>query len=605
MRTQGPRSVVQERRAGPQEDRIKTDGRGASTIDEGGEGVKPPPAKVIVTPMSILWDPLLAQAMARELDRTFRGSRVRSLLMDAETRRVVLYLRESTLTFEMHPEAGWISSLPPAPPPPEARPLPAKVREIRSLADESALLLDLPRVRGSEEGVELLLEYPGNRWNALLIGHRSRRILQVLIPRPGGSRPLVVGEIWRPLAGKVRPGAPGTPPLTREVFEARVAEGPAALTRGVAGASSLTVARLSEADGWDFYRRGLDPEAWGSWITLTPRGPLVYPLPLASQAQPFPSLLEAMASHRASALAEGAEGADPGRADALLLSPALLVRARQRQEGLLRRLRALERELAGAPDPAPVRALGDLLLARFHEVPKGADRVRLEDFDGEWVEISLNPALPVQANARLYYDRAGRAERARRELPARIARAQEALDTFLALLDGVMDGSLPPEALPAHLAKGADSAPKSPGGRSELEGAPLPYWRFRSSGGHEIRVGRDARKNDDLTFRHAGPEDIWLHVREAPGAHVVLRWGRKDSPPPRDLEEAAILAALNSEARHAGIVPVDWTRRKHVRKPRKAPPGAVVPERVQTLFVEPDPALPARLRTAEEGSASG
>jgi predicted ribosome quality control (RQC) complex YloA/Tae2 family protein len=82
----------------------------------------------------------------------------------------------------------------------------------------------------------------------------------------------------------------------------------------------------------------------------------------------------------------------------------------------------------------------------------------------------------------------------------------------------------------------------------------------------------------------------------AAGAHVILRWqDRTANPPARDLHEAAVLAALHSRARTSGTVPVDWTRRKYVRKPRKAPPGAVVPDRVSTLFVEPDPALAARL----------
>ena len=123
-----------------------------------------------------------------------------------------------------------------------------------------------------------------------------------------------------------------------------------------------------------------------------------------------------------------------------------------------------------------------------------------------------------------------------------------------------------------------------------------PYRRYRSSGGLEIRVGRSSRTNDALTFRHSAPDDIWLHASQAPGAHVILRWQKRDQNPPlADLTEAAALAALHSEARHSGMVAVDWTRRKYVRKPRKAAAGAVIPERVSTIFVEPDPAVAARL----------
>src|SRR5690606_10223970 len=125
----------------------------------------------------------------------------------------------------------------------------------------------------------------------------------------------------------------------------------------------------------------------------------------------------------------------------------------------------------------------------------------------------------------------------------------------------------------------------------------LPWREYRTSGGIEVRVGRGPRANDELTFRHSSPTDIWLHARDVAGAHVILRWSRADeNPPAHAIAEAAVLAALNSRARTSGTVAVDWTRRKYVRKPRKAPPGLVVPERVRTVFVEPDPELEERLR---------
>jgi predicted ribosome quality control (RQC) complex YloA/Tae2 family protein len=91
-----------------------------------------------------------------------------------------------------------------------------------------------------------------------------------------------------------------------------------------------------------------------------------------------------------------------------------------------------------------------------------------------------------------------------------------------------------------------------------------------------------------------------MHARDVGGAHVVLRWEHREAnPPAADLREAAILAALHSKARTSGVVPVDWTRRKYVRKPRKAPPGRVLVERVKTIFVEPDEKLNEKLRTTD------
>jgi hypothetical protein len=559
------------------------------------------------------WDPLLARAVARELDAALAGRRVRALLLDGERRRVLLYLRDGTLACELHPTAGWISMLGPVDPEPGARPLPARVVGVSALPDESALVLGLQRVRGREEGVELVLEFAGNRWNAVVVGHRSRTIRAVLVSGDarGGAR--TPGAPWVPLPTGGRAGGPEGPPLSREAFEAKVKGGRGEVLRGVAGASSLNVEALLGPDGWRTLARIHDPDAWGAWITPSPKGRIVYPLPLeaggeagadatgadANEAEgtdatePADSLLDAVALLRGEA-----EAAPAG---ALLLPGEVLARADDVLKRLRRRERALRRELASAPDPAPVRVLGDLLLARFGEVPVGADRAVLQGFDGEPVEVALDPALPVHENARRYYDRAGRAERAREELPARIARVTSEADELASLLAAVRTGDAGVEALEERVGGAEENASAGRGrGRGDT-GASLPYRRFRSSGGLEIRVGRGARKNDDLTFRHSSPDDVWMHVREAPGAHVILRWGRDGNPPARDLHEAAVLAALHSDARHAGVVPVDWTLRKHVRKPRKAPPGAVVPQQVRTLFVEPDPKVRERLEAAEGG----
>jgi predicted ribosome quality control (RQC) complex YloA/Tae2 family protein len=109
-------------------------------------------------------------------------------------------------------------------------------------------------------------------------------------------------------------------------------------------------------------------------------------------------------------------------------------------------------------------------------------------------------------------------------------------------------------------------------------------------------VGRGARSNDQLTFRESSPSDVWLHARDAAGAHVVLRWQRDEPPPARDLEEAALLAAWHSRARGSALVPVDWTRRKYVRKPRGARAGLVTMTRGETVFVRPTAAAERRLR---------
>ena len=156
-------------------------------------------------------------------------------------------------------------------------------------------------------------------------------------------------------------------------------------------------------------------------------------------------------------------------------------------------------------------------------------------------------------------------------------------------------------SLPARIAAVRDAAPDAPRTRatkmrSRAPGAAKPYREYRSSGGLDIWVGRGAASNDELTFHASAPDDVWMHARESAGAHVILRW-TADSPPPKaDLIEAAALAAWHSKSRGSTIVPVDWTRRKHVRKPRGAPPGAVTVERTKSIAARPSAALEKKLR---------
>jgi predicted ribosome quality control (RQC) complex YloA/Tae2 family protein len=92
----------------------------------------------------------------------------------------------------------------------------------------------------------------------------------------------------------------------------------------------------------------------------------------------------------------------------------------------------------------------------------------------------------------------------------------------------------------------------------------------------------------------AREEDIWLHAKDIPGAHVIIRTVGKEAPP-ATLMEAAGLAALFSKARKSRHVPVDYTLKKHVHKPKGARPGMVIYEHQKTIMATPDEELPERL----------
>ncbi|MDB4971548.1 MAG: Fibronectin/fibrinogen-binding protein [Myxococcales bacterium] len=232
------------------------------------------------------------------------------------------------------------------------------------------------------------------------------------------------------------------------------------------------------------------------------------------------------------------------------------------------------------------RKWGDLLLAHLHEIPRGAASVSLpDDFsDGSPLEIPLDPSLSARDNAARFYKEHKRMSRALDGIERRIAVAQASLDK-LASGDFV--------ATP-RLSKAA--------GRKQRDERPPPFREFRSSTGTAILVGRGADRNDELTFKVAKGNDLWLHTRDVPGAHVVVPLSGR----PVDGEtllDAATLAAHHSNARGETQVDIVYVLRKLVRKPPKSGPGSVTHSGGKTIRVRLEPARLERLLKSrvEEG----
>ena len=111
--------------------------------------------------------------------------------------------------------------------------------------------------------------------------------------------------------------------------------------------------------------------------------------------------------------------------------------------------------------------------------------------------------------------------------------------------------------------------------------------RYRSSDGYEVLVGRTARDNDQLTFRIARANDLWLHAGDYPGSHVIVRNSSRTEVPQRTVIEAAQLAAKFSQASKDSKVSIHYALRKFLTKPKGAAPGLVRMSRFKTITVEP------------------
>jgi len=116
----------------------------------------------------------------------------------------------------------------------------------------------------------------------------------------------------------------------------------------------------------------------------------------------------------------------------------------------------------------------------------------------------------------------------------------------------------------------------------------LPYREHTLSTGLRIFIGRQGADNDRTTFEFARPYELWFHTQQCPGSHVVIKFPNKSFvPTQREIEETAAIAAWHSKAKNDSLVPVIYTEKKYVRKPRNAKPGLVTVEREKSVMVAP------------------
>lgn len=286
-------------------------------------------------------------------------------------------------------------------------------------------------------------------------------------------------------------------------------------------------------------------------------------------------------------IASSSRAADDRRQRLLREALALLDRER---DALDRRVADLDRIVHRAEDIETWRIMGELLMANAHAMERGAESVSLTNYyDPEqgMLDIPLDPRLSPRENAEAYFERQRKARAALEREPEQ----RRALEERIAALQQRREAAeSADEAELAHLLeqwRGPEGAGAGKGRRAEPEYPPgVRIRRHTSPDGYTVLVGDNATGNDYLTTRLADPDDLWLHVRAAASAHAVIRTARKpDAVPPATLRFAAERVAARSEAKGSAVIPVDYTLRRYVRKPRGAAPGRVIYEREKTLYV--------------------
>lgn len=250
------------------------------------------------------------------------------------------------------------------------------------------------------------------------------------------------------------------------------------------------------------------------------------------------------------------------------------------------KLKKLRRERKQAEQADSYKVKGEVLTAYMHQVEQGMEEIELENFyeANELITIELDPQKSPAQNAQDFFRQYQRLNSRKKHLAQQIPLAKQEvdyIDSVLAQLEIASSDDI--EDIRDELRdEGYLRKQKRTKRRKRKESKPEQYY---STDGDLILVGKNNKQNDQLTMRTANKSDYWLHTKDIPGSHVVIR---NDNPSEKTLVEAAMLAAYYSKYRMSSSVPVDYTQIKHVRKPNGAKPGYVIYDNQQTLFVTPD-----------------
>jgi predicted ribosome quality control (RQC) complex YloA/Tae2 family protein len=234
---------------------------------------------------------------------------------------------------------------------------------------------------------------------------------------------------------------------------------------------------------------------------------------------------------------------------------------------------------------------GELLTAYAYRLNKGDNKAVLEDFyTGQPITIDLDPRYTPIQNAQKYFKIYNKSRSALKHLEQLMAKNQQEIDYLESVLVAIKQAENLTELdeIIEELVKGNYLKQQSHKKAKLDRSKPRQYI---SSDGFEILVGRNNRQNDNLTLKQSRNSDLWLHAKDIPGTHVIVRLPSNiksiNQIPDKTLEEAAGLAAYYSKAQESGKVAVDYTFCTNVRKPSGAKPGMVIYDNYWTITVVP------------------
>ena len=257
----------------------------------------------------------------------------------------------------------------------------------------------------------------------------------------------------------------------------------------------------------------------------------------------------------------------------------------------------LSEDLLKAENSDKYQLYGELLTANIHMVQPGAKKVTVINYyDGNPIDIPLDEKISASKNAQKYFKKYSKAKTAIHEKQTQLEDNERDIVYLESVLQNVEAAETVDEleAIRDELQETGYVRRRTKASQRKKKSRPTPM-KYELSDGTQVLVGHNNIENDYLTFKLADKTDVWMHTKDIPGSHIILRLGNGRTVDDLSAEliyEAASIAAYHSKHREGENVPVDYVPVRYVKKPAGSKPGYVIFTHNQTVYVTPK--LPIR-----------
>ena len=251
-----------------------------------------------------------------------------------------------------------------------------------------------------------------------------------------------------------------------------------------------------------------------------------------------------------------------------------------------------EKELSECENKDTLKKYGELLKAYCHNLSQGSEATVLDYYTNEEITIPLDENKSIIANSNKYFNDYSKAKRRKEKLNELLLETQEEtkyLEEML-LYISISENSSDLNQIRSELFdKGYLRKNVNP--KDKKKKSVIKHYIFDNN--YHIYVGKNNIQNEEVTFKIATGNDWWFHAKGIAGSHVIVKSDKDNDAtewemPDEVFELCAGLAALNSSHNGLSKVEVDYTRKKHIKKPAEGDKGKVIYHKYYSMVATPD-----------------